>query len=433
MVSELSRDSDLRAVQRARELMRRHDECHGNRGRRSTASGRVRMPNTRRVFAAVMGVCLFAGGCTTATHAEAPKPVRPASTSEPSLALDLTPGPKANNVAPGKPITVDAEYGELTKVTLIGADGTVVKGSLNDDSTAWRAGEKLGFGKTYTLTARGVGDDGERVVERSRFTTATPAQTVSVWPAVVDGATVGVGMPVSLQFSAPIKNKDAAERALRVTSKPQTKGAFHWFSDEWVVWRPKEHWKPRTKVSIDAEVYGRHFGNGVYGAQDVSTDMKIGKRVVAVANGKTHRMNVWINGNKVKRMPISMGKPTHPTPHGTYTVMSEHHDYTMDSSTYGVPVNADEGYKITVTHATRLSYSGIFYHSAPWSVGDQGHRNVSHGCINLSAPDAAWMMNHSKPGDLFRVTKSGGQRLEPTDGFSVWQMPWRKWRTGGVH
>ncbi len=391
------------------------------------------MANTRRIFVAVMGMSLIVGGCTTTTHAEETGAGSPTSSpAPPSLELELTPGPKADDVEPGKPITVAAENGELTKVTLIGADGTRVKGSLNDDSTAWRAGEKLGFGKEYTLTARGIGSDGERVVERSTFTTATPAQTVSVTPAVVDGATVGVGMPVSFRFSAPISDKDAVERALRVTSEPKTKGGFYWFSDEWVVWRPKEYWQPGTEVSIDAEIYGRNFGNDVYGAQDVSADITIGKKVVAVANGRTHHMNVWINDKKVKRMPISMGKPTHPTPHGTYTVMSEHYDYTMDSSTYGVPVDADEGYKITVDRAARLSYSGIFYHSAPWSVGDQGYRNVSHGCLNLSPSDTEWMMNHSKPGDLVRVVKSGGQRLEPTDGFSVWQLPWREWRTGGV-
>src|SRR5699024_12219186 len=41
------------------------------------------------------------------------------------------------------------------------------------------------------------------------------------------------------------------------------------------------------------------------------------------------------------------------------------------------------GYKVTVDYATRLSATGIFFHSAPWSVVDQGVRNVSHGCIKI--------------------------------------------------
>jgi hypothetical protein len=114
----------------------------------------------------------------------------------------------------------------------------------------------------------------------------------------------------------------------------------------------------------------------------------------------TQTMTVSVNDEKVKTMPISMGKPQTPTPAGTYTVMSRHNDYTMDSSTYGVPADSADGYQITVDIAVRMSYSGIFYHSAPWSVGDQGSRNVSHGCINLSTEDARWMMNLSKAGSV---------------------------------
>ena len=393
------------------------------------------MRNARRIGLAALGMCLVIAGCATVTHAEVSNPpdvVSQLTSDRPSVSLTLTPGPKSHDVAPGRSVTATAEGGTLTKVTLTGADGTVVKGSLTDHRTAWRAGEKLGFGKTYTLTARAVDDDGQRLVKRSRFTTAVPSRQVSVWPAVEDGATVGVGMPISLQFSGPVANKAVVERTLHVKTSPHTTGDFHWFSDSWVVWRPKEHWQPGTKVTLDAEIYGRHFGNGVYGAQDVSTDMTIGRQVVAVANGKTHQMNVWINGKKVKRIPISMGDRKHPTPHGTYGVMGEYHNYTMDSSTYGVPVKSPDGYKIKIKLATRMSYSGIFYHSAPWSLADQGHRNVSHGCINMSTADARWLMRNSKLGDLITVVKSGGERLEPTDGFSFWQMPWQKWRNGGV-
>jgi hypothetical protein len=78
-----------------------------------------------------------------------------------------------------------------------------------------------------------------------------------------------------------------------------------------------------------------------------------------------------------------------------------------------------------------MSNSGIFYHSAPWSVGSQGKRNVSHGCINLSTENAKWLMDTSKKGDLVTVANSGGPALESTDGWSDWQMSWDEWKTGG--
>jgi lipoprotein-anchoring transpeptidase ErfK/SrfK len=126
-----------------------------------------------------------------------------------------------------------------------------------------------------------------------------------------------------------------------------------------------------------------------------------------------------------------MGKPHHETPYGTYVVMSEHTDYTMDSGTYGLPADAPGGYRTEVAVATRLSGSGIFYHSAPWSVRDQGRANVSHGCINMSTENARWLQEVSKKGDVYIVQNSGGPALEHWDGLGDWQIPWDQWRTGG--
>ncbi|WP_329056271.1 L,D-transpeptidase [Amycolatopsis sp. NBC_01488] len=87
-------------------------------------------------------------------------------------------------------------------------------------------------------------------------------------------------------------------------------------------------------------------------------------------------MTVSINDMEVKTIPTSMGKSGHTTPAGTYTVMSEHTGYTMNSATYGVSEDGPGGHSTFVQYAVRLSYSGIFY--------QQGHSNVSHGCLNLS-------------------------------------------------
>lgn len=359
-----------------------------------------------------------------------------AGTAEESAAaappsLRVTPRHKAVDVAPGAPVVVRVADGTLDKVQLLGSGDKVVKGRMLDGGTRWASSEPLGFGKKYTLKAFAVGADGVRVSKRAVFTTVEPERRVSVQLTVPDGAKVGVGMPVSFAFSSPIKNKKAVERMLEVTSEPRTSGGFYWFSDSWVTWRPRWYWKPGTKVSVRADIYGKKLGPAAYGAQDRAASMRIGDKVIAVANGKTHRMTVTVNNRKVRTMPISMGKPGYGTPAGWYTVMSEHRPYTMDSSTYGVDVDSPQGYRITVTHAARMSWSGIFYHSAPWSVWAQGSQNVSHGCLNLSTADADWLMKVSRPGDLIKVANSGGPRLEPTDGWSVWQLTWKEWQTGG--
>lgn len=343
--------------------------------------------------------------------------------------LTLNPGKKATDIEPGEPITVTAEHGRITKVTLIGKDGTVVSGKMGSEGEKWTSTQELGFGKTYTLKATGVNPSGTKRTVKSTFTTNDPAGTVGVVVNYADGQTVGVGMPLVFDFTTAIPNREAMEDAIQVESNPDTVGAFHWFRDDYLVWRPKEHWEPGTTITVHAEIYGRSFGNGIYGAQDKTFEINVGDKVIAVADGQTHTMTVKVNGSLVKTYEISMGGPEHPTPHGTYTVMWDRTNYLMSSETFGVPADAPGGYKVKVDYATRLSIQGIFFHSAPWSVAAQGERNVSHGCINMRPSEAKWLMNHTKPGDLVKVVNSGGRRLEPGNGWSFWQMPWDQWNT----
>ncbi len=69
--------------------------------------------------------------------------------------------------------------------------------------------------------------------------------------------------------------------------------------------------------------------------------------------------------------------------------------------------------------------SGDYIHSAPWSVGEQGYVNVSHGCVNVAPAQAAWYYDHSLIGDPITIV---GSPLAGTwgDGWTIWFLPWRK-------
>lgn len=71
----------------------------------------------------------------------------------------------------------------------------------------------------------------------------------------------------------------------------------------------------------------------------------------------------------------------------------------FDSRTIGIPLDDPEGYYLTGEFAERLTSGGVFVHSAPWSVGQQGNSNVSHGCINLAPADAEWYYDNVSVGD----------------------------------
>jgi len=95
----------------------------------------------------------------------------------------------------------------------------------------------------------------------------------------------------------------------------------------------------------------------------------------------------------------------------------------MDSATVGIPAGSPDAYKLTVHWNVRISNSGEFVHAAPWSVGSQGRRNVSHGCVNASPADATWFFKYSQLGDVVEV-KNTPAKLELTNGFGDWNVPY---------
>lgn len=222
-----------------------------------------------------------------------------------------------------------------------------------------------------------------------------------------NGSMVGVAKPIAINFARPIADRQMAQSAVHVSSVPPVPGKFYWLSDTQLRWRPIDFWPANTTVNIDAG-----------GAK---SSFRTGESLVATIDNATHQMQVVRNGTLEKTFPVSLGKTGNDTPNGTYYVLEKFNDIVMDSSTYGVPVNSPQGYKLKVQDAVRIDNSGIFVHSAPWSVADQGKRNVSHGCINLSAANAQWFFDNFGSGDPIVVKNSVGL-YNQNDGAQDWQM-----------
>ena len=121
------------------------------------------------------------------------------------------------------------------------------------------------------------------------------------------------------------------------------------------------------------------------------------------------------------------------TDNGAYIIGDRYSFLVMDSSTYGVPVNSPDGYRTEVEWATQMSYSGIYVHSAPWSVGSQGIANVSHGCLNVNPANARWFYGNTRRGDIVEVINTTGPTLSGTDGLGDWNIPWEQWKAGNAN
>jgi lipoprotein-anchoring transpeptidase ErfK/SrfK len=223
----------------------------------------------------------------------------------------------------------------------------------------------------------------------------------------LNGSMVGVARPIYINFARPIANRQLAQDAVHVSSVPAVPGKFYWASDTQLRWRPLNFWPANTVVNIDAG--------------GTKSSFHTGDALVATADNATHQMTITRNGTVVQTYPMSMGKTGHDTPNGTYYVLERFPSIVMDSATYGVPSTSAQGYKLTVQNAVRIDNSGNFVHSAPWSVADQGKRNVSHGCINLSAANAQWFYDNFGSGDPVIVKNSVGSYTQP-DGAQDWQV-----------
>lgn len=238
------------------------------------------------------------------------------------------------------------------------------------------------------------------------FTGTAPFGPPKILPA--NGSTVGVGQPIIINFPGRVDDAGAAEGAVHVSSVPAVPGKFYWMTPTQLRWRPLSFWPAHTAVTVDA-------GGTV-------ASFRTGDTLVATADDATHQLTVTRNGTVEKTIPMSMGMTSgnHQTPNGTYYVQDKKASVVMDSSTYGVPVNSTYGYKVTVEDAVRFDNVGDYVHSAPWSVDDQGKRDVSHGCINISPANAKWFFDNFGAGDPIIVKNSTGGSYKKNDGSADW-------------
>lgn len=191
-------------------------------------------------------------------------------------------------------------------------------------------------------------------------------------------------------------------------------------------YRAPDFWRPGTTISVRAGLGGLPIGKDWVGDADQSATSKIGRQVSLEIDNATKQMSVMRDGKLIRRIPVSLGKPSTPTSSGKMVIMEKHQYATFD--TRGEP---NGGYVVDVEDAQRLTNGGEFIHGAPWSEGDQGKTNVSHGCTNVSAAAADWLMNVTQVGDL--VTFKGTEvQLQPGNGWTAWNVSWDEFVKGSA-
>jgi lipoprotein-anchoring transpeptidase ErfK/SrfK len=334
----------------------------------------------------------------------------------------------ATDVSPVDKIGVEVKDGWFQRVALTNPEGKAVAGSLNRDRTEFAVTEPLGYGIEYTWNGSVVGHDGKAVPLSGSFTTIKPTNKVNGQFQLADGQVVGVAVPIIIQFDASITDKASVEKALKVTTDPPVEGSWAWLPDEVggsrVHYRTKEYYPAGTKVNVDAKLYGVSFGDGAYGAQDISLNFEIGRLQVVKAEASSHRIQVLdASGAVIMDFPCSYGEgdlPRNITRSGIHVVTEKYEDFYMSNPAAGYS-NAHERF------AVRISNNGEFIHANPASSGAQGNTNVTNGCINLSTSDAQQYFNSAIYGDPVEVTGTSIE-LSYSDGdIWDWAVSWDEW------
>jgi lipoprotein-anchoring transpeptidase ErfK/SrfK len=342
--------------------------------------------------------------------------------------LKITPANGSRRVSPSAGITVTATKGHVTNVTVAAPGGATVSGTLGDSGRVWHSTWTLAVSQSYTVTATGTDGSGQKITTTSSFRTLAPASTFHTEIYEGSDQTYGVGMPIMLTFSQPITNRAAVERSLELTTSKPVTGSWYWDDSEHLNFRPRDYWPANTTVSFDGHLSGVQGAKGVYGAANLTQTFNIGRSLIAVASTTTHKTQIYLNGKLTYDWPISTGRASLPTPDGTYVSVEKNNPVRMIG---GGPPGSAGYYNELVNFAVRFTFSGDYYHSAPWSVVDQGTTNVSHGCVNLPPEDATIYYNMSIPGDPITVTASTAAG-KWDDGWTEWFLPFSQYLHGSA-
>ncbi|MYS05122.1 L,D-transpeptidase family protein [Streptomyces sp. SID6041] len=347
--------------------------------------------------------------------------------------VTILPKDGADAVATSGVLKVSAAQGKLTTVTVADSKGTAVEGRIAADGSSWTPTAHLAAATQYKVHAIAKDADGRESAKDTTFTTLVPKNTFIGQYTPEDGSTVGVGMPVSINFTRGITDPEAVEKAIKVTAVPSVPIEGHWFGNDRLDFRPENYWAAGTKVTVHLNLDGVEGRPGVYGKQKKTISFTIGRRQVSTVDASAKTMKVERDGKIIKTIPITAGAPSTTTYNGQMVISEKYKVTRMNGATVGFGGEYDIK---DVPHAMRLSTSGTFVHGNYWAgAGTFGSSNVSHGCVGLQdargagdgSMPAAWFYDRSIIGDVVVVKNSKDKQIQPENGLNGWNMDWSEW------
>ncbi|MFE9693800.1 Ig-like domain-containing protein [Micromonospora sp. NPDC005806] len=370
---------------------------------------------------------LVIGGCT----ADQRSAVKGGHGKASGPSVTMTPADRTKDVPISAEVGAKASGGKITAVKLTDDKGQPVPAEVREDGSSWVPSRPLQNSRTYTAEVTATGDSGRTTTQKTTFTTMAKSTKPAIKTELyfTGDQTYGTAMPLVVAFDPPIPKEARADvqRRLFVKTDPPQPGTWSWESDgKQAEYRAPDFWKSGTKISVRSALEGLPIGKDAFGDADRSATSKVGRQVSLDIDNGTKQMSVYQEGKLLRKIPVSLGKSSTPSSSGTMVIMEK-----FDRTTFDTRGDPNGGYVVDVDDAQRLTWGGEFIHSAPWSEGEQGYTNTSHGCANVSAAAADWLMGITQVGDLVTV-KGTEVKLDQGNGFTAWNVSWDEFAKGSA-
>ncbi len=376
----------------------------------------------------VVGSCQSgSGGAPIEANARPEQRAAAAAPIDTSAKITVAPADNMVNVPLDAVVKVSAASGTLTRVKVTSPDGKL-RGGLGARKTTWASGMVLEPDSVYRVEAAAVNAEGQSTEVIQTFSTIRPTKVLGTDILPLDGATVGVGQPIQVKFTEPVKDRASVEKRLQVETSQPVEGSWHWFDDKEIRFRPKSYWPAHTQVTLKANLRGVRSGAGAWGIKDKVRKFTIANSVVTKVDLADHHARVYIDGKLARTIPVTGGKAGWRTRNGTKVILEKAENIVFTNEAIGAP----ENYRLVARWGVRVTWSGEYLHSASWSVGSQGSANTSHGCVGMSTEDSGWLYSVTHVGDPVEVHSPDGNQMEPSNGFGDWNFNWQEWTRGSA-
>jgi len=411
----------------------------------------ISMPSL--AIASLSTVILASSLLSQPARAAAPYPDAPVITSVTPMAsgallVAYTP-PAGNGGSPitSYEVTID---GGVTWYTCAPTPNACPLGSLKNGqpyTVSLRAVNAAGPGESsaaVTATARipeGADPDKPARLPRPRASVTASFNPASNLPGVSATADLGVGTLPRLRFSRDIPDKAVVERHLTVTATDEATGqvgvvpgSWGWTDNRTVVFRPRNFWPGNSLITItstnDRAVLGTQGTLTLVGSPSLAQQytFRTARSFIGKVDGSAHNMKVYVDGRRVRTIPVSLGTTDWETRNGVKVLSGiKEPNKIYTSASLGL-TDPEDFYELPSKWNTRLTPTGEFIHTATWAYGRIGRWNGSHGCTNMFEKDAKYIFDSTIPGDVFVYANTGGSTVESWNGpGGLWNIPWSSW------